>query len=252
MNTDTVALWVIPTDQPAPVVDRLHRLLDQGERARARAMPDPARRARFVVGRGAVRLLAARPLGLAPTGLSWRRGPHGKPEPVHNPTGAQFSWSGSGSLAVLAVAHGRRVGADVEELPAERAAVRVAERYFPPEEARYVADGWSARHRSARFAQLWCRREAGVKVYGGRLAQSLPLRLAGRSPLRSEAFKALSPGPCWIRDIRVPGPFRAAVALDGPAPFLVRRRTWTPYLPADLAPPEGPLEAPLEPGAADD
>ncbi|WP_457030069.1 4'-phosphopantetheinyl transferase family protein [Kitasatospora sp. P5_F3] len=248
MSIDTVALWVIPTDQPAPVVDRLHRLLDPGERERARTMPDPARRARFVVGRGAVRLLAARPLGLPPAELAWRRGPHGKPEPVHNPTGAQFSWSGSGSLAVLAVAHGRPVGADVEELPAERVAVRVADRYFPPEEARFVADGPSGQHRSARFAQLWCRREAGVKLYGGRLAQGLPLRLAGRSPLRLDALKGLSPSPCWIRDIRVPGPFRAAVALAGPAPFLVRRRTWTPHAPLDLP----PLEVPLEPGAADD
>ncbi|GAA1157381.1 4'-phosphopantetheinyl transferase [Kitasatospora gansuensis] len=240
MSTDTVTLWVIPTDQPPPVVDRLHRLLDHGERERARAMPDPVRRARFVVGRGAVRLLAARPLGLPPAELAWRRGPHGKPEPVHNPTGAQFSWSGSGSLAVLAVAPGRPVGADVEELPAERVAVRVAGRYFPPEEARFVADGPSARHRSARFTQLWCRREAGVKVYGGRLAQGLPLRLVGRSPFRLDMLNGLSAGPCWVRDIRMPGPFRAAVALDGPAPFQVRRRTWTPYRP------------PLDPGAADD
>lgn len=230
---DEVEFWVIPTDQPPPLVARLGRLLDREERGRAGAATDPLRRDRFTVVHGVVRLLAARRLGLAAAALEWRRGPHGKPEPAvpgtgtgPGPGGLQLNYSASGALAVLALTAGRRVGADVEELPDERVAGRVADRFFPVQDARSVASAVSPAERSARFARLWCRREACVKVYGGRLAEGLRLPVDGAGPVPLPAAGV----SCTVRDVPLPEGFpgfRAAVAVEGVRPVRIRPAVWS-------------------------
>jgi len=226
---DEVEFWVIPTDQPPHLVTRLDRLLDPGERERARATGDRVRRDRFTVAHGVVRLLAAERLGLPAAGLRWRRGPNGKPEPAGpwtGPGGLRLNYSASGSLAVLALAAGRRVGVDIEELPDERVAARIAGRFFPPEDARWVSSAASPDGRSARFAQLWCRREACVKVYGGRLVEGLAPPVAGAGPVPLPAAGVSAS----VRDVPLPDGFpgfRAAVAVQGARPFRVHRRVWS-------------------------
>ncbi|MFD7732791.1 4'-phosphopantetheinyl transferase family protein [Kitasatospora phosalacinea] len=228
--TDVIDVWSIPTDQPPDVVRRLYDLLDPAERSRADRAHDPVEGGRFAVARGAVRLLVAERLGVPPADLVWRYGPHGKPEPV--PPGpssdpVQVNWSGSGALALLALAVGRRVGADVEQLARPEIGARIARRHFPAADAALVLDAPTPADGADRFTRLWCRREACVKVHGGRLAQGLGLPLAGPSPLRLADAAPLGAGPLWLSDVPVPGPFRAAVAADADRPFTVRHRTWT-------------------------
>ncbi|MFI5529956.1 4'-phosphopantetheinyl transferase family protein [Kitasatospora sp. NPDC051853] len=228
---EPVDVWVIPTDQPPAVVRRLRGLLDPGERARADAAHDPVQGARFTVARGAVRLLVAGRLGIDAARLAWQYGPHGKPSPV-TPAPLQVNWSGSGALAVLAVAEGRRVGVDVEELRPPGVGARIARRHFPPTDAALVLDAPTPAEGAEHFTRLWCRREACVKVYGGRLAQGLGLALAGPSPLHLPEAGTLGPGPLRLADVPVPGPYRAAVAADRDTPLMVRQYSWcAPELP---------------------
>ncbi|MFB6891508.1 4'-phosphopantetheinyl transferase family protein [Kitasatospora sp. NPDC056327] len=216
---DRVDVWLIPTDQPEPVVRALRALLDPAERARADG-PDPRFGRRFTVAHGAARLLAGARLGLDPARLEWRRGPHGKPAI----DGLAVNQSASGALAVLALAERRAVGVDVEEIRDARAAVRLARRCFPPAEAALVeADPDPA----GRFTGLWCRREACVKAYGGRLVQGFGLPLSGPAPVLLADPGGLGPGPCRVDDLPVPGPFRAALAAVGGHPFRASVRTWT-------------------------
>ncbi|QMU69452.1 4'-phosphopantetheinyl transferase superfamily protein [Streptacidiphilus sp. P02-A3a] len=224
---DEVELWLIPTDQDRQLVDHLGGLLDPAERSRAAAADDPVRRDRFTVAHGVVRLLVAERLGLPAAGLRWRRGPNGKPEPVgawSGPGGLRLNYSASGALAVLALAAGRRVGVDVEELPDPRVARRVADRFFPGGDARWVAEAGSPADRAARFAVLWCRREACVKVYGGRLAESLTLAVGDPGPVRLPVAGI----SCSVRDVPLPGHpgFRAAVAAQGTRPFRLSSTVW--------------------------
>ncbi|QKW23078.1 4'-phosphopantetheinyl transferase superfamily protein [Kitasatospora sp. NA04385] len=226
---DVVEVWSIPTDQPPDVVHRLYGLLGAEERERADRARDPRQGERFAVARGAVRLLVAARLGTAPADLAWRYGPHGKPAPVL-PASAEpirVNWSGSGALALLALAVGRRVGADVERLARPAVGARIARRHFPPADAALVLAAPTPADGADRFTRLWCRREACVKVHGGRLAQGLGLPLAGPSPLRLADAAPLGPGPLWLADVPVPGPYRAAVAVDADRPFTVRHRTWS-------------------------
>ena len=98
-------------------------------------------------------------------------------------------------------------------------------RHGPHGKPEPVADG------SRLLLALWCRREACVKAYGGRLVQGLGMPLTGPGPLRPADAGPLGQGPCWVRDVPVPEEFRAAVAVDGARPFLLRSRRWT--APAD-------------------
>ncbi|MBO1415177.1 4'-phosphopantetheinyl transferase superfamily protein [Streptomyces sp. FH025] len=219
-----VELRLIRTDQPAELVEELWESLDVRERARV-AGALPVVRSRFTVVRGVVRRLVAARLGVRPAEVVWRRGRHGKPEPV----GAgelRVNWSASEALAVLAITEGRPVGVDVERVPDARAAERMAARWFPFEEARFVAEPARPAERAERFTGLWCRREACVKAYGGRLAQSLGVSVAGPSPLLLADPGPLGEGPVRLCDVPVPGPYRAAVAVLGASPIHVNSLVW--------------------------
>ncbi|GAA1940064.1 hypothetical protein GCM10009738_11640 [Kitasatospora viridis] len=226
-TVDVVDVWTVPTDQPPAVVRRLRGLLDVAERARADRAHDPLQGERFTVVRGVVRLLVADRLGAAAADLGWQLGAHGKPAPVTpDPGTIHVNWSASGALALLAIADGRQVGADVEEIPSPAVGARIARRHFPAPDAALVLEAPTPADSADRFTRLWCRREACVKVHGGRLAQGLGLALAGPSPLRLADPGQLGPGPMWLTDVAVPGPFRAAVAADGDRLFTVRQHNW--------------------------
>ncbi|MFF2662009.1 4'-phosphopantetheinyl transferase family protein [Kitasatospora sp. NPDC058032] len=218
-GADRVDVWLIPTDQPEPVVRALRELLDPAERARADG-PDPRFGRRFTVAHGAARLLVGARLGRDPARLVWRRGPNGKP----GIDGLAVNQSASGALAAVALAEERAVGVDVEEVRDARSALRLARRYFPAAEAALVAADPAP---AERFTELWCRREACVKAYGGRLVQGFGLPLAGPAPLLLADPGALGPGPCRIDDLPAPGPFRAALAAVGERPVRARVHRWS-------------------------
>ncbi|MFJ4793639.1 4'-phosphopantetheinyl transferase family protein [Kitasatospora purpeofusca] len=219
-GADLVDVWLIPTDQPEPVVRALYELLDLAERARADG-PDRRFGRRFTVAHGAVRLLAGARLGRDPARLVWRYGPYGKP----GFDGLAVNHSASGALAAVALTEGRAVGVDVERVRDARVAVRMARRWFPAAEAGSVAADPDP---AGRFTVLWCRREACVKAYGGRLVQGFGLPLDGPSPVLLADPGALGPGPCRVEDVPAPDGFRASVAAVGGDPVEVRRQFWSP------------------------
>jgi 4'-phosphopantetheinyl transferase len=204
-------VWLVATDLADPDVVALSAVLDESERRRAAALSFPDDRRRYTVAHAATRIIVARALGVPPTGVRWRAGRHGKPHLVD--AQLQVNLSHSGDLAMLALSAVRPVGVDVQRLIPDRDATELAARYFPAEEARFVAVG---RRPADRFARLWVRKEACVKAAGGRLVEGLALPVRGTGPV----------GPNLVRDIPVPDGFRAAVALDGHHPFRVASRWW--------------------------
>jgi 4'-phosphopantetheinyl transferase len=247
---DHVDIWLIRSDVPARVLGDLATVLDEAERDRAEALISAVHRRRFIAAHGAVRLIIGDCLGVPPAQIRWRHGPHGKPEvagtrdltktadltgtparmgtPDRTGTWAdvQISLSHSGGLAMLAVTQHRRVGVDIQQFPAGDHAARMAERYYPVAEARFVTAG-SPADQVSRFVALWTRKEACVKVTGGRLMQGmkLPVRAAGRRVIVRDPSGAL-PGPYLVRDVPVPPGFHAAVALEGAEPYRMTRHAW--------------------------
>ncbi|MEH1129404.1 4'-phosphopantetheinyl transferase family protein [Micromonospora sp. CPCC 206061] len=204
-------MWLIPTDVPPDGVAELAAVLDEQERRRADALAVRQRRMRYIAAHAAARVLIGRYLDARPGSVQFTRGPHGKPEVA----GLRVNLSHSGDLAALAVTTRRAVGVDVQRLLPHLDAPRMAARYFPAAEARYVA----AADPVARFAELWARKEACVKAAGGRLVPGLAV--------------TVHPGPCVARqdgrsyrwqDLAAPAGFRAAVALEGSEGFSISPR----------------------------
>ncbi len=204
-----VEVWLVRTDLPARRIAQLEPVLDGVELARADALRWAPDRRRFVAAHGALRHIVAVRLGINPEQVRWRRGPHGKPELVDGP---QVNLSHSGGLAMVAVGGERPLGVDVEELSARLRPVPMAARFYPPEEAAYVAEADSL----DRFVRLWVRKEACAKAAGGRLGSWL-----GR-PVRQDVV----PGPFRLTDLPAPAGFRAAVAVAGDGPYRMAVRRW--------------------------
>jgi len=194
-----IAVWTFRTDLPERELACLAELLDDRERARAGALVFPDSRRRFTGSHGGVRVILGRYLDLDPRALRWEYGPHGKPSLV--PPLADVSISHSGDVTMLAACARRPVGIDVERLPDGRHALRIARRFYPAREAQFVADGAGPDGQADRFTRLWVRKEACVKVPGGRLLPGLAEDM--RRP------------PHWVRDVVAPPGFRAAVAAKG-------------------------------------
>ncbi len=220
--TDLVRVWIVPVDVPPDTAARCRDVLDDGERARAAAFLGPRDRQRFTVAHGALRILAGHELEAPPAALSWAPGPHGKPVLAPPWSGLHTSLSHSGDRIAAAISTGRPVGVDIQHLVPGLEVAGLSARFFPPDEAGYVAAGRGASEQVDRFAQLWSRKEAVVKAAGGRLWPNLKIAVRGRDVVSC----AEPAGPHRVADVAAPPGFRAAVALTGAAPFAVAAACW--------------------------
>jgi 4'-phosphopantetheinyl transferase len=220
--TDLVRVWIVPVGVPPATVASCQDVLDDGERARAAAFLSPRDQQRFTVAHGALRILAGRELGTRPAALTWIPGRHGKPELAPPWSGLHTSLSHSGDMIAAAISTARPVGVDVQHLVPGLDTVGLSARFFPPDEAGYVAAGRGASARADRFAHLWARKEAVVKAAGGRLWPNLKIAVRGRDVVSC----AEPASPHRVADVPAPAKFRAAVALTGAGPFVLEAAGW--------------------------
>ena len=220
--TDVVAVWIVPVDVSAADAARCEAVLDDGERVRAGVFRHERDRRRFTVAHGALRILAARVLAARPADLRWIAGPHGKPELAGPWSGLHTSLSHSGDLIATAISTGRPVGVDIQQLTPSADAIALSARYFPADEAAFVADGRDDGERAERFTCLWARKEAVVKAAGTRLWPNLT------TPVRDGPVVTCvqPPSSHRVADIDAPAGYRAAVALTGVAPFQWQAFDW--------------------------
>lgn len=216
---DRVEIWLIRIDLPDHLATELEVLLDEAELERARALAQPASRRKFIAAHGAARVILGGHLGLPPASLRWRYGPRGKPGLVG--TDVQMNLSHSGDLAALAVATRRCVGVDVQRVLTGLDTARMAGRYYPAAEARFVmaADGPDAR--ADRFTRLWARKEACLKVTGDRLLPGLAQAVMGDD--LADDYQATT---ALIREVRMPPGYRVAVGAEGTAHYSITRHWW--------------------------
>jgi 4'-phosphopantetheinyl transferase len=217
-----VRVWIVPVDLPSPEAARCLNALDDGERARAAAFLSQRYRRQYAVAHGALRILAARELRVAPPALRWERGPYGKPA-----LAAPWSWlstslSHSADLIAVAIAVGRAAGVDIQHLAPGLDVVAMSARFYPAAEAAYVAAGGDEGARADRFTRLWSRKEAVVKAAGGRLWPNLKIAVADGDVVGC----AEPPGVHRVADVPAPAGFRVAVALEGAGPFVAQTLAW--------------------------
>jgi 4'-phosphopantetheinyl transferase len=167
---DELHIWRASLDRAPDVTARLETVLSAAERERAGRFYLPEHGARYVVGRGLLRVLLAGYVGLAAEEIEFAYGPHGKP--LLQSPGPWFNLAHSGGEAVFAFSSSAEIGVDIELLNTERTRGRVAERFFAPGEVRSLRSLPEALQPLA-FLYGWTRKEAFIKARGDGL--SLPL-----------------------------------------------------------------------------
>ncbi|MBG0794738.1 4'-phosphopantetheinyl transferase superfamily protein [Methylocystis sp. H62] len=189
---------------------KLAALLDEAETARAARFAFDSDRRAYVAAHALLRAsLSERAKGIAPA--AWRFGvtPHGKPFLLSPHAGVDVSLSHTRGMAAVAIASGRDIGVDVESFLKPRDALRVAERFFAPEEAAIVRAQSDPQSQSEVFFAIWTLKEAVLKADGRGLAGGLDSFVVKLSPLAVSSDSSESYG---VAQWRRAGFFIAAAA----------------------------------------
>jgi 4'-phosphopantetheinyl transferase len=167
-------VWRADLEQPVALQEAFLGLLDQDERARAGRFHFEKHRRRFVLGRGFLRVLLGRYLGLAPDQVRFVYGPYGKPALAdeHNTGRLCFNTSHSHELAVYAFVQENEIGVDVEYIKTDFASEDIARHFFSADEVEALM-AIAEKERAAAFFRCWTRKEAYIKAIGSGLSHPL-------------------------------------------------------------------------------
>jgi len=186
-----IHIWRVPLDHPPVALGLLSTFLSAEEVTRAERFVFPHDKNHFIAGRGMLRVILGRYLGMPPSSLSIEKGPHEKPfvsassgkPPLH------FNLSHSHGLALYAFALHGQVGIDLEKLRPESATKEVAEQFFSTKEQeellRLPPDS-----RVQGFFNCWTRKEAYLKARGEGLQVPLDSFDANLTPGRPPTLRA--------------------------------------------------------------
>src|SRR5262245_24801301 len=131
-----VHVWRTVVDWPARSLAGLEQSLSADEEQRMRRFRFDEDRRRYLLGRGLLRLLLGHYLELTPDLLRFDYTPFGRPHLAAGlaPQLLEFNVSHSGELILIAVAAGRSLGIDVEQIRADVEVKAIAARFFSPSE----------------------------------------------------------------------------------------------------------------------
>jgi 4'-phosphopantetheinyl transferase len=168
MPCDGVLVWSVSLDIAAAV-----SVLSNDEIERVDRYRFDADRRRFAVCRTALRTILASYLRVAAHEIGLVTTASGKPH-LHSrhESDLRFSVSHSGDLALIALANGREVGVDVEQIRAMPGMDGVIRRYFAAHEVR-VLESLPDDERRRAFFRIWTLKEAYLKGCGDGLTRRL-------------------------------------------------------------------------------
>jgi 4'-phosphopantetheinyl transferase len=166
-----VHVWQASLDQLPPTISRLAELLSEDERARAERFHFARDRDHFIVGRGVLRIVLGRYLGISPEQIRFQYGDHGKPGLPEN-TPLRFNLAHSNDLILIAVTLRHEIGVDLEYLHLMPEADGIASRFFTKAENKVLHNLPESQKLEGFFVQ-WVCKEAYLKAIGDGLAKPL-------------------------------------------------------------------------------
>ena len=167
LNQERVHIWRANLNPSSDEVTRLSTLLAADETARANKYRFPEHKRRFIVARGVLRQLLGNYLNISPKHLKFEYSERGKPYIFNSNTSKaiQFNISHSEEYALLGFTYDRSIGVDIEYLRAMPDAVKIAKRFFAPQEYELICS-LDAKQQSQTFFKLWTAKEAYLKAIG--------------------------------------------------------------------------------------
>ncbi|MET0682684.1 MAG: 4'-phosphopantetheinyl transferase superfamily protein [Casimicrobiaceae bacterium] len=213
-----VTLWWCELERTAEDLAGIAALLSPAELARAARFGTTALRERWIAGRGALRVVLGRTLGIDAADVALRRGVRGRPELADDLARVDFNVSHTRGVALVAIARDlprrTRVGVDIEHRDREVGADQLARKFLTPGEQATLADLPPALGRQ-RFLRYWTCKEAMSKATGDGLIapfRQLDVDLANPPRLRAGPPPYL-PGDWSLHFADVPAAWLATVAI---------------------------------------
>lgn len=216
--SSTIHIWQFPVAIPESEFVALTELLSREERDRASRFHFEKDARRFTVARATVRAILGGYTRVSASEISFLYSEHGKPR-LKDPAGnVQFSISHSGDLAMVAVALGRQVGADIEVVRENVEIEKLAARFFSTRECQALLALPEAQ-RLADFFRYWTCKEAFLKAQGVGLSRGLGSFDVGLEP-RMAHLAATRPdheeANRWsLHEVESSPGYAAAVAVEG-------------------------------------
>ena len=199
----------------------MRHILAADEQERADRFVFEHDRQHYTVGRGFLRQILGRYVGLEPAQLRFSYGPQGKPDLADSRLSAalRFNLSHSKGLALVGLTQRHELGIDIEGIRTLDDMDKIAERFFSAAENVVYAQVPAAL-KSVAFFNCWTRKEAYIKAIGEGLSHPLDtfdVTLAPGAParlLRAEkdpqainrwSLMTLEPAPGYIGALAVAG-----------------------------------------------
>lgn len=173
-------------------------------------------RRRYAVTRSFLRVILSRYVDIPPRNLRFTYGPFGKPALSDSPAATyhdiRFNVAHSGPYAIFAVANGREIGIDLEEVARLGDIDHLAERFFSRSEVNQLRLSPPDTQLQS-FFRCWTRKEAYVKARGSGLSHPLEtFDVLGRKPWVHDHRE---PNGCWwICDLPAPSGYAAALVVQ--------------------------------------
>lgn len=217
----TIAIEVTPFSLDAESVLPLalaRSWLSEEELARAASFRFEIHRDRYLRGRGMMRVLLGRRLGVDPGSLGFSVGKRGKPSLVGEPTG--FNLSHSEGRGVLAIGEVEHLGVDIEGYDRRVDHAGLARRCFRDSEIAWM-ESFPPEDRHLAFFRIWTAKEARMKATGEgfQLAPKL-IELAFGDGFPVTCLEPLDP-PAHLVAVALPQDAGAACSVVALAPIHV-------------------------------
>ncbi|SAK59592.1 4'-phosphopantetheinyl transferase [Caballeronia calidae] len=162
---DDVRVWLVHIDLTAPLDGAYFAVMHASERARAARFLRHADAARFATVRCALRYMLAAETGADGASLVLDAGEKGRPFLAH-PDAPDFNVSHSGAHGLIAISRGRRVGADIEEVPQAFRWRELAPAVLTDADRRAIDALPGDAAQSGAFFDCWTAKEAVLKAHG--------------------------------------------------------------------------------------
>ena len=167
-----IHIWEFQPLMPAFRPEEIAEILSPDERARASRFHFERDRQRFSVTRARTRMILGAYLQSDPCELRFKYSAREKPSLASASADIRFNVAHSGDEAVVAVASGREIGVDIEQIRTNIECEQLAERFFSTGERRFLRDLPEDKKLHA-FFRLWTCKEAFLKAHGTGLSRPL-------------------------------------------------------------------------------